>query len=34
MPACVTSRAQHEAVADIQDLTYELFADLDDQDPA
>lgn len=29
MPACATSRAQHEAVADIQDLTYELFAQRD-----
>ena len=27
MPACVTARAQHEAAADIQDLTYELLAD-------
>ncbi|HZP54978.1 hypothetical protein [Actinocrinis sp.] len=27
MPACVTARAQREAVADIQDLTHELFAD-------
>ncbi len=35
MPACVKSRARHEAVADLQDLTYELFADPDTkQDPA
>lgn len=26
MPACVTARARREAVADIQDLTYELLA--------
>lgn len=31
MPACVKSREQREAAADLQDLTYQI---LDDQDPA
>ncbi len=30
MPACVTARKQHEAVADIQDLTYEMLAGRDE----
>jgi hypothetical protein len=31
-PECRTAQSQHEAVADIQDLTYELFADRDSRD--
>lgn len=30
-PACVKARAQHEAVADIQDITVELFRENGDE---